>query len=66
MRVVILVKDIRNRKKLTLGQLAERTGISKSHISDVENENKEPGISVMVRLAKALDVEITELYKVIW
>ena len=66
MRVVILVKDIRKRKKLTLEQLSDRTGISKSHINDVENENKEPGFSVMVRLAKALDVELTELYKVIW
>lgn len=66
MRVVILVKSIRKKKNLTLEQLSERTGISKSHINDVENENKEPGISIMVRLAKALDVEITDLYKVIW
>lgn len=66
MRVVILVKNIRKSKNLTLEQLAERSGVSKTHINDVENENKEPGISVMVRLAKGLDVKITDLYKVIW
>lgn len=66
MHIEILVKDIRKRNKLTLVQLAERTGISVSHINDVENGLKEPGLSVLVRLARALDVPITELYRVIW
>lgn len=66
MRIKILIKEIRKEKNLTLEQLAEKTGISKTHINDVENEIKEPGLSVMVRLAKALNVKITELYKVMW
>lgn len=66
MRIKILIKEIRKEKNLTLEQLADKTGISKTHINDVENEIKEPGLSVMVRLAKALNVKITELYKVMW
>ncbi|HIU51341.1 MAG TPA: helix-turn-helix transcriptional regulator [Candidatus Merdicola faecigallinarum] len=66
MRIEILVKELRKNNNLTLEQLAERTGVSKSHINDIENGLKEPGLSVLVRLAKALDVQVTELYRVIW
>ena len=62
MRIEILVKELRKNNNLTLEQLAERTGVSKSHINDIENGLKEPGLSVLVRLAKALDVQVTELY----
>lgn len=66
MHIEMRIKDIRKRKNLTLMQLSERTGISVTHINDVENGLKEPGISVLVRLSRALDVQITELYRVIW
>ena len=62
----MLIKEVRKERNLTLSQLSERTGISKTHINDVENGLKEPGLSIMVSLAKALDVQITDLYKVIW
>lgn len=62
----MLIKEVRKEKNLTLAQLSERTGISKTHINDVENGLKEPGLSIMVSLAKAMDVQITDLYKVIW
>lgn len=66
MQIRILIKKVRKEKNITLAQLSERTGISKTHINDIENEIKEPGFSMMVRLAKGLDVNISELYKVIW
>ena len=66
MRIEMLIKDVRKQKNLTLAQLAERTGISTTHINDVENGLKEPGLSVLVRLARALKVQITDLYRVIW
>ena len=40
------------------------TGISKSHLNYIENNEKEPTISMMVRIAMALKVDIKELYKV--
>lgn len=46
--------------------LARKSGVSLSHLSDVENERKNPSLLVMVRVAKALDVPITELYLVKW
>ena len=66
MHVEILVKEIRKKNRITLSQLSAKTGISVTHINDVENGLKEPGLSVLVRLSRALDVPITDLYKVIW
>lgn len=66
MRVEILLKEKRKEKKLTLAQLSERTGISTTHLNDIENNIKEPSISMMVRIGKALDLKVEDLYKVKW
>lgn len=66
MRVEILLKEKRKERNLTLAQLSEKTGISTTHINDIENNIKEPSISMMIRIAKALGIKIEELYKVQW
>ena len=66
MHIQILLKQVRTEKKVTLAKLSDKTGISTTHINDIENNLKEPSLSMMVRLAKGLDVNINELYKVIW
>lgn len=66
MHVDILLKQVRQKKKITLNKLSEKSGISSTHINDIENNLKSPSLFIMIRLAKALDVEITELYKVKW
>lgn len=66
MRVEIILKEKRKEKKFTLAQLSAKTGISTTHINDIENNIKEPSISMLVRIAKALDVKVEELYKVKW
>lgn len=66
MKIEILVKDIRQEKHLNLEKLSNKNGVSNTHINDVENNIKSPNLYVMVRLAKALNVEITKLYKVKW
>ena len=66
MRIIILVKDVRHQKNITLAQLSDKTGISTTHINDIENNIKEPSFSMMIRIAKGLDVDLDKLYKVIW
>lgn len=66
MRIEILLKKVRKQKHITLVQLSDKTGISTTHINDIENNLKEPSFSMMIRLAKGLDVELSKLYKVIW
>lgn len=66
MKVEILVKNIRQEKHISLEKLSKKSGISTTHINDIENNIKSPSLYVMVRLAKALNVDITKLYKVKW
>lgn len=66
MYIQILLRQVRQKKNITLNKLSERSGVSTTHINDIENDVKSPSLLVMIRLAKALDVEITELYKVKW
>ena len=66
MHVEILVKDVREKGNVSLKKLSDKSGISTTHINDIENNIKSPSLLVMIRLAKALDVEITELYRVKW
>lgn len=65
MRVEILLKEIRQKKKIGLQQLAKMTGISRSHLNYIEKNEKEPSLSMAVRIAQALNIKIEELYKVI-
>ncbi len=66
MRVEILVKQVRQAKNMSLVKLSEKSGISTTHINDIENNIKNPSLVVMIQLAKALNVDITELYRVRW
>lgn len=66
MKVEILVKDIRREKNISLKKLSNKSGVSTTHINNIENNIKSPSLDVMIRLAKALEVEITKLYNVKW
>ncbi len=66
MHIEILLRSVREKKGITLTKLAEKSGVSKTHINDIENYVKSPSLLVMVKLAKALNVDINELYKVKW
>lgn len=65
MRVEVLLKEIRKEKGISLQQLAKTTGISTSHLNYIEKNEKEPSLSIAVRIAQALNIKLEELYKVI-
>lgn len=64
MRIEIKVKQIRKEKNMSLSELSKKSGISTTHINDIENNLKSPSLLVAVLLAKALDIDITELYMI--
>ena len=59
------LKKLERRNGYSLEQLARLTGISRSHLNYIEKNEKEPSLSMAVRIAQALNVKIEELYKVI-
>lgn len=62
----MLIKEVRQEENMTISALSRRSGVSAAHLSDIEKNFKTPSLLVMVRVAKALNVDITKLYKVKW
>ncbi len=56
------VKEIRNKRNLTLLDLAKKTDIATSDISQIENEKKYPYPGWRQRLSKALEAEESFLF----
>lgn len=61
--IELFIKEKRLERNLSQQQLANLSGVSKSHIGDLERNEKEPTISVLCMIAKALNVKPEELYK---
>ena len=65
MAVVVYIgeklREARTRRLLTQDELAEKAGVSQSTIANIERDNAEPQFRTIRKLAKALDVDPTEL-----
>lgn len=59
----ILTWQARTEKNLTLVQLEELTGISKSTLNTIENGITSPTLRQLEAIAVALDVKITDLFE---
>ncbi len=62
MVIKFTIKCIRKEKKLTLKQLSYKTGISTTHLNDIESNSKMPSLIFAIKIAKALKVNINDLY----
>lgn len=62
MKVEYRVYEYREKAKLTLTELAEKSGVSKSQINRIENGQTDPTVYTICLLAKALEVEPSELF----
>lgn len=65
MRIEILLRKIREEKGISINQLSKMTGISKGHLSRIENQETMPTILTIERIAIALKVDSKKLYKTI-
>jgi transcriptional regulator with XRE-family HTH domain len=52
------IKAIRQEKRLTLDEVAAKTGFAKSYLSQIENLKREPPISTLTKIAFVLGVDI--------
>ena len=66
MKLILHIKEIRKEKKITLKKLSSLTGISTTHINDIENNYKMPSLLMAILIAKALKVDIKEIFEVKW
>jgi transcriptional regulator with XRE-family HTH domain len=60
--VTSLVRAVRRQRGLTLDDIAQRTGLTKSYLSKIERERSTPSIAVAIKVAAALEVEVGQLF----
>ncbi|WP_066186745.1 MULTISPECIES: helix-turn-helix domain-containing protein [Gracilibacillus] len=56
------IKQLRNEKRMSLSELAEKAGIAKSYLSSIErNLQSNPSIQFMEKISQVLGVSVNEL-----
>lgn len=56
------IRELRQKKRMTLEDLSSRTGLSKSFISEVEREIASLTITSLQKIAEALDVPLSDFF----
>ena len=59
------IKEIRKENRMTLGILAEKSGVSKAMLSQIESDKVNPTVATVWKISIGLGVDINELTKVI-
>jgi len=57
------IKERRKQKNITVQGLADRAGVSKGLISQIENSRTVPSLLVLINIIQALDVDLNEFFK---
>ena len=60
--VIDRVREVRNRKSLSQLELASLAGISQSFLASLESGKKQPSVSTILKLAKALEINPGDLF----
>lgn len=60
-QIVKNIKNFRINKKMSLERLAKLTGLTKGYVSKIENSDKAPPFSTLIRIADALNTDISLL-----
>jgi putative transcriptional regulator len=62
--VINYVKDFRKKKGITQDQLAKAIQVTRQTVIAIEKQRYEPYIGTAIKLAKALDCEVEELFRI--
>ena len=60
-RVAENLRDLRRKRNLSLDELAQRTGVSRAGLSQIETRNTNPTLGVLWKIAAGLGVPFAEL-----
>jgi transcriptional regulator with XRE-family HTH domain len=57
------LKELRGKKNFTQEDLADKVGVDRSYMGFLERGEKNPTLRNLVRIAKAFDISLSELFK---
>ena len=55
------IKDLRKERKLTQVELAKKSNISRSYLTDIENDRYNPSIETLKAIANSLEVTLSDI-----
>jgi transcriptional regulator with XRE-family HTH domain len=58
---ILKIKEFRKTKKLTQKQLAERVGISRSFLGELENGKWDIGLDLLIKISISLEIHYSDL-----
>ena len=56
------IKELRKQKKIPQEILANKSGITQAYLSLIENDKKEPNLSTLKEISKALDTPLPLIF----
>lgn len=59
------IKELRSKHDITLTELSKRSSIGKATLSRIENNQVSPTIHSLIKIAKALNMDVRELLAVV-
>lgn len=62
-KVVVRLRAARMSAKLSQQKLADRAGVTKAFISQIESKNVNPSVVTIIRLAKGIGIPACELFE---
>ena len=62
-RVARILRRERERQKLSMNLVAQRAGISQQMVSYVEREMRNPTLETLLRIATAIDIDLSEVLR---
>ena len=63
MNVGEVIRNVRHRRGLSQGDLEKRSGLMRCYISRVENGHTVPSLETLMRIARALETELSDLFQ---
>jgi transcriptional regulator with XRE-family HTH domain len=58
----LAIREERRKRNLTLEQMSEKTGLSKSFISQIERDLSQPSITTLKRIAYSFGISVVDLF----
>ena len=62
MNIGIAIRNLRQKRSLSQGDLEKRTGLMRCYISRVENGHTVPSIETLFRIARALETQLVDMF----
>jgi transcriptional regulator with XRE-family HTH domain len=57
------IREVRNRKQMTMREVAERAGVSESLISQIERDKISPAIDTLLRIIDSLEIDPDYIFR---